>query len=107
MIADDELALSKTRLVLRLAKEMNIGFVSRSEARRMAARLDQFAEVWVDFDGVDEIGPSFADEMFCVFPYRHPRTKLTPVSANDQILRWVKTATNRLAALRANPPGQA
>jgi anti-sigma regulatory factor (Ser/Thr protein kinase) len=52
-------------------------YVSRSEARRLLARLDEFREVVLDFAGVHSIGQAFADEIFRVFRAAHPRTILT------------------------------
>jgi len=48
-------------------------YVSRSEARRLLARLDQFREITFDFAGVRSIGQAFADEIFRVFPLSHPQ----------------------------------
>ena len=47
-------------------------YVSRSEARRLLARLDQFREVILDFSRVKSIGQGFADEIFRVFASAHP-----------------------------------
>lgn len=51
-------------------------YVSRSEARRLLARLDQFREVILDFSGVRSIGQGFADEIFRVFANAHPGVAL-------------------------------
>jgi len=97
---EGDFEFSKTNLLLKLAQELNMKFVSRSEAKRLVARLDDFKEVWVDFEGVDLIYPSFADEMFRVFADAHPGTKLTPINANPDVLRMVQGAESR----RANRP---
>ena len=54
--------------------------VSRSEARRLLARLDQFREVILDFSGVRSIGQGFADEIFRVFAHAHPEVALKRVN---------------------------
>lgn len=54
--------------------------VSRSEARRLLARLDQFREVILDFSGVRSIGQGFADEIFRVFAGAHPEVVLKRVN---------------------------
>jgi DNA-binding MarR family transcriptional regulator len=54
--------------------------VSRSEARRLLARLDQFREVILDFSGVRSIGQGFADEIFRVFAHTHPEVVLKRVN---------------------------
>lgn len=55
-------------------------YVSRSEARRLLARLDQFREVILDFSGVRSIGQGFADEIFRVFANAHPGVALKRVN---------------------------
>jgi biotin operon repressor len=55
-------------------------YVSRSEARRLLARLDQFREVILDFSGVKSIGQGFADEIFRVFAKAHPGVALKRVN---------------------------
>jgi biotin operon repressor/anti-sigma regulatory factor (Ser/Thr protein kinase) len=55
-------------------------YVSRSEARRLLARLDQFREVILDFSRVKSIGQGFADEIFRVFATAHPETVLKRVN---------------------------
>ena len=61
---------NKTKVVVKLFKE---DYISRSEAKRMVSRLDQFREIILDFKGVRSIGQGFADEVFRVFQNRHPR----------------------------------
>ena len=45
---------------------------SRAQARRVAARLAELRRAELDFDGVAEIGHSFADELFRVLPAAQP-----------------------------------
>lgn len=60
---------NKTRVVVKLFKE---DYISRSEAKRLVSRLDQFKEIILDFKGVRSIGQGFADEVFRVFQNRYP-----------------------------------
>ena len=46
--------------------------VSRSQAKRLCARLDVFNEIELDFTGVSDMGQGFADEVFRVFQNRNP-----------------------------------
>ncbi|MDO9556680.1 MAG: DUF4325 domain-containing protein [Coriobacteriia bacterium] len=59
--------------------------VSRSEAKLLLEGLDQFAEVDVDFDGVESVGQGFVDEMFRVWAASHPVTALRPVNMNEAV----------------------
>jgi len=55
-------------------------YVSRSEARRLLARLDKFREVILDFSRVKSIGQGFADEIFRVFATAHRGVALKRVN---------------------------
>ncbi len=50
--------------------------VSRSQARRLCTRFDEFEEIVLDFKDVDNIGQAFAHEIFNVFQNKHPELKL-------------------------------
>jgi hypothetical protein len=65
-------------------------FVSRSEARRIAAGLEQFRDVILDFEGVREVGQGFVDELFRVWATEHPQIRVTPVNMNDAVTFTVR-----------------
>jgi hypothetical protein len=46
--------------------------ISRSQAKRVLARVELFRTVLFDFSRVSSIGQAFADEMFRVFAHTHP-----------------------------------
>ncbi|MEI6700416.1 MAG: DUF4325 domain-containing protein [Actinomycetota bacterium] len=74
----------KTRILVDLFS--GDAFVSRTQAKTLAARLEMFDQVELDFEGVREIGQGFADELFRVWQVQHPGTRLVPVNANPAIL---------------------
>ena len=65
--------------------EAGSAFLSRSEAKRLAAGLDRFRQVTLDFEGVDEVGQGFVDELFRVWARDHPATRLSPIKMNDDV----------------------
>ena len=69
--------------------------VSRSEAKRLTARLESFEEVILDFDGVAWMGQGFADELFVRYPLRHPEVRLTVRNAGDDIGRMYYHVTGK------------
>jgi anti-sigma regulatory factor (Ser/Thr protein kinase) len=81
----------RTRVIVALAQPPGSGLMSRSEARRMMARLDRFIEVVLDFKGVASIGPAFADEVFRVYASTHA-VKLIWVRASEDIQRMIRRA---------------
>ncbi|MFQ6045218.1 MAG: STAS-like domain-containing protein [Gemmatimonadales bacterium] len=70
-------------------------FVSRSEARRLASRLEKFGEVTIDFSGVREVGRGFVDELFRVWARQHPDTRLVPANMVPAVERMVMGALAR------------
>ena len=59
--------------------------VSRSQARRLMARLEAATRVTLDFDGVELIGQDFAHEIFAVFRSEHRGIQLGAINANRAI----------------------
>ena len=90
-VDSDTHAFSRTRTVVRLF-DYGVPFVSRSEAKRLARNLDRFEEVVVDFQGMDEVGQGFADELFRVWQSQHPRTRLIPVEMGPAVELMVRHA---------------
>jgi hypothetical protein len=64
--------------------------VSRSQAKRMLARIDRFKVVIFDFAGVEAIGQAFADEVFRVFARRHPEIELASIHTNPAVNRMIR-----------------
>ena len=77
-------SLTRTRPVVKLF-EIGVTFVSRSEAKRFLAELEDFTEVEIDFSGVDSVGQGFVDEMLRVWPREHPGTTLIPTGMNPAV----------------------
>jgi STAS-like domain of unknown function (DUF4325) len=86
----DPVGFRRTHVPIALGKYPGEQLVSRSQAKRMLARFDQFEEVLLDFDGVQEIGPAFADEIFRVFHDDHPKIQVTPIRANRAVARTIE-----------------
>jgi len=77
-------AFDKTEIHIRLFT-MGTVYVSRSQARRIMAGLEKFKKIIFDFDRVPNIGQSFADEIFRVFPNRYPKISIDPVNMNEAV----------------------
>lgn len=77
-------------------KIMNIdggNIVSRSQAKRLMARVDRFRTVVLDFEGVDLIGQAFADEVFRVFRNTHDHVEIIHINANDTVASMIDHVT--------------
>jgi len=73
----DDVGFTRTQLSIQLAKYEGDHLVSRSQAKRILARLHEFKEVCLDFRGITHIGQAFADEIFRIFKKEHPKVRLT------------------------------
>jgi anti-sigma regulatory factor (Ser/Thr protein kinase) len=93
---DDDGAFSKTKTTVKLA-EVGDSFLSRSQARRVAAGLDKFKHVTLDFHGVQRVGQGFVDELFRVFANAHPDITLEPVRMSDDVRFMITRGTSQPA----------
>ena len=84
---------NKTVVPVRLAKVGNENLVSRSQAKRLVARFEGFRTVILDFEGVDDIGQAFADEIFRVFQNAHPEVHLAVAKASSAVQQMIARAT--------------
>ena len=64
--------------------------ISRSQARKLLYRLEQFKIVELDFNEVEFMGQGFADEVFRVFKTRCSEIEIVPLNASPDILRMIK-----------------
>lgn len=88
----DEYGFNKTVVPVRLAQYGNDQLISRSQAKRLLARVELFKVVVFDFSGVEAIGQAFADEIFRVFANRHPEIELPVTKANSAVKRMIDRA---------------
>ena len=90
--SDDDYGFSKTIVPVRLAQYGDELLVSRSQAKRLLARVDRFKVVIFDFEGINSIGQSFADEIFRVFHQQHKAIALLTAHTNDDIQKMISRA---------------
>jgi anti-sigma regulatory factor (Ser/Thr protein kinase) len=83
---------TKTHVPLELARYEGEQLVSRSQAKRLLLRVDQFKEVLLDFKGIATIGQGFADEIFRVFQREHPDLLILSINANDEVRNMIARA---------------
>lgn len=90
----NDYGFSKTHVPVNLALYEGESLVSRSQAKRLLARVDRFREVWLDFKDVKSVGPAFADEIFRVFANAHPTIRLHWENANQAVEGMIQRALN-------------
>jgi anti-sigma regulatory factor (Ser/Thr protein kinase) len=91
----DDYGFTKTVVPVRLTQYGDDKLVSRSQAKRLLARVEKFKTVIFDFDDVDTIGQAFADEIFRVFKLKHPAMDLIYLNANKSVQQMISRALTR------------
>ena len=86
--ADVDSGFTRTRIPLNNYFER--APVSRSQAKSLCGRLEQFEEVELDFDGLEWMGQGFAHQVFVVFQNEHPGVRLIPVNMNDDVRKMYR-----------------
>lgn len=89
---DDDYGFTKTIVPVRLTKYGDGKLISRSQAKRLLIRIEKFKTVIFDFDGVEFIGQSFADEIFRVFKKQHPDIKLIYLNTTKNVEQMITRA---------------
>lgn len=99
----DDYGFNKTVVPVRLAQYGNDKLISRSQAKRLLARVELFKIVIFDFKEVPTIGQAFADEIFRVFANSHPNIQLLTLHVNSEVRRMVERAKTG-APVQKEPP---
>ena len=88
----DDYGFIKTVVPVELVRYGNDQLISRSQAKRLLARVELFKIVMFDFKEIDSIGQAFSDEIFRVFAAQHPTIELQVMHANPQVKRMIERA---------------
>lgn len=88
----EDYGFNKTVVPVSLAQYEGDELISRSQAKRVLARVELFKVVLFDFTNVDHIGQAFADEIFRVFAQSHPKIELYPINANSATKQMIERA---------------
>jgi anti-sigma regulatory factor (Ser/Thr protein kinase) len=87
-------AFSKTVVPVKMAEQSPNDLISRSQAKRLLLRIDRFRTAVLDFQSVNQIGQSFADEIFRVFARSHPSIDVQFINANEEVHNMIRRAQN-------------
>ena len=94
----DDYGFNKTVVPVKLAQYGNDKLISRSQAKRLLARVELFKVVMFDFKDVDSIGQAFGDEIFRVFARKYPEIDLHTVHTNPEVKRMIDRAKSGATA---------
>lgn len=93
-MAGDGIEFDRTTIHLRLLAGPGQPLDSRAQARRVAARLPSFRRVELDFEGIEDVGHGFVDELFRVFARAHPEVELVATHLTPRIAALIASARN-------------
>jgi anti-sigma regulatory factor (Ser/Thr protein kinase) len=91
---DAPLDFSRTQVPLRVLTDNGMTLDSRAQARWVVSRLELFAMAELDFEGVEDVGPSFIDEVFRVYANAHPHVRLAPTKANARVAKLLQASAH-------------
>jgi len=92
---DADYGFTRTVIPVRLARYGTEKLISRSQAKMLLARVDRFKTVVLDFEGIDVVGQSFADEIFRVFAMEHPEILVLPLNAVPEVKKMIDAALDQ------------
>jgi hypothetical protein len=96
----DDFGFTKTVIPVRLAQSASDRLISRSQAKRILARV-QFKVAVLDFENVESIGQPFADQVFRVFKRAHPEIELYAINVSSTVQHAIDIASS--AATHPSP----
>ncbi len=91
----NEFGFTKTHVPLELLQYEGENLISRSQAKRLMVRVENFKEVILDFKGVNLIGQAFADQIFRVWATAHPTTKILAFNTNNEVKEMINRVQSR------------
>lgn len=89
---ETDYVFAKTSVPVNLVSHGDARAVSRSQAKRLMARLERFRTVLLDFAGIDTVGQGFADEVFRVFVNANPEVEVLYTGANPEVEKMILRA---------------
>ncbi|MFV0448150.1 MAG: STAS-like domain-containing protein [Vibrio sp.] len=93
---DDDYAFNKTVIPVKLAQFGQEQLVSRSQAKRLLARIENFKHVIFDFEDVKMIGQAFADQIFRVYRNMNPDIHIRYRNAAVDVENMIKRAESEI-----------
>jgi anti-sigma regulatory factor (Ser/Thr protein kinase) len=89
---EDDYGFTKTVVPVRMARQGTEKLISRSQAKRLLARMEKFNTVIFDFQDVEYAGRAFIDEIFRVFDRSHPNIIVHAINTSDELEKMIAVA---------------
>ncbi len=89
---DEDYGFAKTEIIVKLVEEYEKNLISRSVAKRILNNLEKFKEITFDYQGIENIGQGFADQIYRIFQNENPEVILNSINTNEEIKFMINRA---------------
>ena len=89
---EEIISRSQARQIMEESREFLDGLISRLQAKQVLEESDEPKQIILDFDGVEAIGASFADEVFRVFQNQNPELRIEFWNAGKEVQQMINRA---------------
>lgn len=79
-----------TVLNIDLSQHFGERLISRSQAKRVCRRLENFTHITLNFKKVEAVGQGFVDQLFRVYQRERPNLVITYIHANTSVDYMIK-----------------
>jgi len=86
----ENFSFNKTDILVDLSQHLGERLISRSQAKRVCRRLENFTHITLDFKKIEAVGQGFVDQLFRVYQRQCPNTKITYIHANASVDYMIK-----------------
>lgn len=86
----DEFSFNKTDILVDLSQHFGERLISRSQAKRVCRRLENFTHVTLDFKKVEAVGQGFCDQIFRIYQRENPNILIQYIHANSSVDFMIK-----------------
>ncbi len=81
----EDFSFNKTDILVDLSQHFGERLISRSQAKRVCRRLENFSHVTLDFKKIEAVGQGFVDQLFRVYQREHPNLVIEYINANTNV----------------------
>ena len=86
----DKFSFNKTDILVDLSQHFGERLISRSQAKRVCRRLENFTYITLDFKKVEAVGQGFVDQIFRIYQREYPNIVIQYIHANTSVDFMIK-----------------
>ncbi|MDF1827639.1 MAG: DUF4325 domain-containing protein [Legionellaceae bacterium] len=86
----EDFSFNKTDILVDLSQHYGERLISRSQAKRVCRRLENFTHITLDFKKIEAVGQGFVDQLFRVYQRESPNLVINYIHANESVDYMIK-----------------